>query len=243
MAQARRRDLMIDYEFLGFDGPSLAYAEGDATLAGALRPGSRNRVMLAGPVGDARRLLPRLAEFPAGTWVNCTRGAVSPGPDGWAKPLGGDWIWGWHEPALGSPEPVPPEIDGVVWTDGADADEINAVLDASFPGASMRPGAARVAWWLGARDGDGRLLAVVAGAREAPGRRMWIASLGVLPSARGRGVGGALTLRAMARAESEPVEGRRLVDFGALLSEPRLPGFYRRLGFTIDRELTSFELR
>jgi mycothiol synthase len=81
----------------------------------------------------------------------------------------------------------------------------------------------RAEWTLLATLGDTDV-GFVAG--EAPG---WIAQMGVVPSARGRGIGAALIGEAAARMRSA---GETSITLNVNINNPHAAALYRRLGFT-----------
>ena len=107
------------------------------------------------------------------------------------------WTWCWMYADRPAPEP---RTEVVACTD-ADADEINAVLDAGNPDAWARPGSPG-AEWLGVRSG-GRLVAVGAMTRQHSGSGL-LQAITVLPEARGRGLGRDVSAGLTRLAQAQP---------------------------------------
>lgn len=123
----------------------------------------------------------------------------------------------------------------------ADLDAIRRCLAASNPGSQADPGAADEAGWFGVHDGD-LLVGVIGASRRAgdPARSdlSWhLHGLGVLPHARSRGLGRALTATA-ARAAFDA--GADWVSLGMYASNARARRVYLRLGFAVEGRFTSY---
>lgn len=87
-------------------------------------------------------------------------------------------------------------------------------------------------------DDDGRLLGYAIGALESRRRADgWVLSVAVLPEARGRGLGEALTRSCVAALEQG---GARLVRLTVAPDNASALRLYRRLGFVADEELPDF---
>ncbi|WP_280837249.1 GNAT family N-acetyltransferase [Micromonospora sp. A200] len=157
----------------------------------------------------------------AGQWLHLPR----TGPEALAGRLTvarhDEWDFLWTTTA----PPRQPEEDRVVRLGEADHPALNALIEASFPSTTSRPGDPRIVDWYGVRDGD-RLVAC--GADRSRGDVGFLAGLTVAPERRGRGLGAALTAgmtRALAARHDHVALGVYTDNVGAI----RL---YRRLGFT-----------
>ncbi|MCB2175903.1 MAG: GNAT family N-acetyltransferase [Actinomycetales bacterium] len=122
-----------------------------------------------------------------------------------------------------------------------DLDAIRGCLEASNPGSQADPAAPDEAGWFGVRDG-GRLVGVIGASLRAgdPGRSdvSWhLHGLGVLPQARSRGLGQALTATA-ARAGFDA--GADWVSLGMYASNTPARRVYLRLGFAVEGRFTSY---
>ena len=87
-------------------------------------------------------------------------------------------------------------------------------------------------------DDDDRLLGYAIGALESRRRADgWVLSVAVLPEARGRGLGEALTRSCVAALERD---GARRVRLTVAPDNDGALRLYRRLGFAVDEQLPSF---
>ncbi|MCC2333188.1 GNAT family N-acetyltransferase [Cellulomonas wangsupingiae] len=137
--------------------------------------------------------------------------------------------------------PVPqPGEDAVEELDvAADLEAITACLDAANPTTHARPGAPDDVVWWGVRDGRAGLLGVVGVARR-PGDgapSMHLHGLGVVPAARGRGLGTALAARATRRALED---GAPWVALGMYTDNDAARRVYGGLGFHVDVENAGY---
>lgn len=160
--------------------------------------------------------------------------------DPWADALGVARFSTWDRMSTSSAPPVVPGEDDVVAL-GADAHgDVVACLAVANPGTSARPGRADDAAWWGVRR-DGRLVGVVGAARRpgAPGGRgSWhLHGLGVLPTERGRGLGAALTARAVRDALGA---GADWVSLGMYADNATARRLYERLGLVTDARNASW---
>lgn len=137
--------------------------------------------------------------------------------------------------------PVPqPGEDAVVPLDAeADGETIAACLDVANPTTHARPGAPDDAGWWGVRGRDGGLLGVL-GVVARPGARVpsrHLHGLGVVPAARGRGLGAALTATATRDALAA---GAPWVSLGMYADNAPARRIYAALGFRLDVENTGY---
>ena len=147
------------------------------------------------------------------------------------------WIWLWHEDGAECCE-VLQEPDVSDYCDISEIDpkkwcsDIEIVLRCAFPSASVWPRDSNALCWFGAFERTGRMIAVVCVASPWIGECPRVASLAVLPDARGKHVGSALLIRAAKAAEKlSGVSGRRVVEVSAYVEEGRVLSLYKRLGF------------
>ena len=137
----------------------------------------------------------------------------------------------------------PTSVDaGVVRLDlESDHDAIVACLAEANPNTSTDPAHPDEAAWFGVRT-DEHLLGVIGaglrrGAPDAADRSWHVHGLGVLPSARGRGLGGALTAAATAAGLED---GLDWVSLGMYASNTPARRVYERLGFAVEGRFTSY---
>ena len=182
------------------------------------------------------------AGAPAVGWMNVPRGTLL--PDDVLATLGLSRFssWDWL-----STDVVPTGRDdagAVVRLDAVrELDAIRDCLAEANPGTSANPEAPEEVGWWGVRDPAvaGRLLGVIGAARRG-GRRDGEASwhlhgLGVRPSARGRGLGEALTTVATAEGLAA---GCPWVSLAMYADNERARRIYHRLGFATEVELDSY---
>ncbi len=138
-----------------------------------------------------------------------------------------------------TPPPQRGEDDVVRLDVTRDAGAIAACLDVANPSTHARPGAPDDAAWWGVRDAGERLLGVIGVARrpgtDAPA--MHLHGLGVLPAARGRGLGTALAAAATRRALQG---GAPWVSLGMYADNDAARRVYRGLGFRVDVENAGY---
>ncbi|MFD2768361.1 GNAT family N-acetyltransferase [Micromonospora eburnea] len=140
-----------------------------------------------------------------------------------------DFLW------TTTPPPRQPEEERMVRLTEADHPALEALIEASYPSTTSRPGDRRIVDWYGIRDGD-RLVAC--GADRSRGDIGFLAGLTVATDRRGRGLGAALTA-GMTRALFARYDHVALGVFTDNLGAIRL---YRRLGFTGTEPRTSVNL-
>ncbi|MGI5228310.1 GNAT family N-acetyltransferase [Actinoallomurus sp. CA-142502] len=133
--------------------------------------------------------------------------------------------------AFGAPPPQPAEA-AVAWCD--DEDAVRDLLTLVSPGTSAWPGDPKVRRWAGIRR-DGRLLACLADTSAADGVGH-VSAIAVHTEARGRGLGPSITAWAMRRFFAE---ARDVVTLGVYADNAVGLRMYDRLGFTVDRALTT----
>ena len=146
----------------------------------------------------------------------------------WVGVNGTDWDFRW----LDAPPAVQPGEDRVVALD--DDSALRRLLADSSPTASARPGDSAVNGWLGVWDGSS-LLACAADTSGSTGVGH-LSSIAVHPSARGQGLGLAVTAaltRQMFRS------GCELVTLGMYADNTVARRMYDTLGFHDDHRFTS----
>ena len=146
----------------------------------------------------------------------------------WVGLDGTDWDFRW----LRAPPPPQAGEDHVV--DGLDDRAVKALLAAASPTASAQPGDVAVRRWVGVVRG-GELVACAADTSGATGVGH-LSSIAVHPSARGAGLGRAVTA-ALARRLFE--EGCDLVTLGIYAHNDAGRRTYDALGFVDDHRYTS----
>jgi len=114
-----------------------------------------------------------------------------------------------------------------------------ACLDAANPATHARPGAPDDVVWWGLRDGDAGLLGVIGVARRPGAGRpsMHLHGLGVVPAARGRGLGTALAATAARRALEA---GAPWVSLHMYTDNAPARRVYLGLGFRVDAENAGY---
>ena len=147
----------------------------------------------------------------------------------------------WDRLSCDVPPGVQPGEDGVVLLDvHRDAAAIAACLDVANPTTHARPGAPDDAAWWGVRDpAGGRLLGVIGvavrGGTDVPS--MHLHGLGVVPEARGRGLGAALAAAATRHALSA---GAPWVSLSMYADNVHARRVYDALGFRVDVENVGY---
>ena len=183
----------------------------------------------------AARLAPRLA---VGS-VTLPRAAVVPDGVGFGPDAAGvRWEWMWTD---AEPPPVPGE-ERVVELDGDSAavrSELAAFLAAHSPGHSAEPGDEHTRVWLGVRAPDGDLLACLALYQAVPGVDL-MASVAVAAGARGQGLGLAIAAAGTRRMLRE---GSPVATVDLYTDNAAARALYRRLGYRLDQEFTSYPVR
>lgn len=221
---------------------------GRRSVVGAGEAGAA-RALLADAAGELGRVdfltLPRLGAGPAGVQGEPTHEgrALEPErdlPGSVRQRLGVEPATAWDRmvleraPGVGSVEAQRLDL-------ARDLPEIKDCLAASNPGSQADPAAPDEAAWFGLRDGD-RLVGVIGASQRAgdPARHdvSWhLHGLGVLPQARSRGFGRALTATA-ARAGFDA--GADWVSLGMYASNAPARRVYLGLGFEVEGRFTSY---
>ena len=169
-----------------------------------------------------------LPELPPRQRLTVPRGTPARFP-AWAGMTGTDWDFRWL------PEP-PPGQRGEERVEPVDDDPAVAqLLAASSSRASVQPGDEAVRRWVGVRDASGALLACAADTSSATGVGH-LSSIAVTPTARGRGLGKAVTA-ALARQLFE--DGSDVVTLGMYADNPEGRALYDALGFRDEHPFTS----
>ncbi|GIG39797.1 GNAT family N-acetyltransferase [Cellulomonas phragmiteti] len=117
-----------------------------------------------------------------------------------------------------------------------DGDVIGACLDVANPTTQARPGSPDDAAWWGVRGPGGDLLGVL-GVAARPGGARHLHGLGVVPAARGRGLGAALTATATRRALAA---GAPWLSLGMYADNVHARRVYDALGFRVDVENAGY---
>ena len=180
-----------------------------------------------GEPADVGALLAELGgELPPRQRLTLPRGTPAHLP-AWLAIDGTDWDFRWlAAPPAGQDgeDAVTPVLD----------DEVAALLAISSPTASAQPGDPKVRGWVGIRD-TSRLVACAADTSSATGVGH-LSSIAVHPSARGRGLGRAVTA---ALTRQLFAEGCDLVTLGMYTSNAAGRAMYDALGFADDHPFTS----
>ncbi len=145
-----------------------------------------------------------------------------------------DWLATDREPPVVAGEQRVRRLDPAV-----DGEAIRACLSVASPSTSADPQAPAERGWWGVQV-DGALVGVVGAAeRGGPaGRWSWhVHGLGVLPSARGTGLGTALTAAA---TRAGLTEGAAWVSLGMYADNHGARRIYHRAGYRTEAELASF---
>jgi GNAT superfamily N-acetyltransferase len=170
-----------------------------------------------------------LTELRDGQQVNVPRGTPAVLP-AWVALSGTDWDFRWTD----TPPPVQAGEQDVVEVGEV---EVRVLLAQANPEAAAQPGDPRVRRWLGLRGPDG-LLACGADTSEATGVGH-LSSIATLPSARGQGLGAAVTA---ALIRTLLAEGCDVVTLGMYASNTAGRALYDRLGMQ-GRGFTSGNLQ
>lgn len=131
---------------------------------------------------------------------------------------------------------------------GADPVRFHGVYERAFRERPGFPGWPRERWieWIGDDEdfrADWTLLATLGGtdvgfiAAEATG---WIAQLGVVPQARGMGIGALLITEAVRRMRAA---GETDITLNVNINNPHAAALYRRLGFTVTGRRARYQAR
>lgn len=158
--------------------------------------------------------------------VTLPRG-TSPLLPAWVGLSGTDWDFRW---TAAPPPPQPGEELVVAVQDHA----VAPLLAAASPTASAQPGDPAVRRWVGVEQ-DGRLLACAADTSATTGVGH-LSSIAVHPSARGRGLGSAVTA---ALTRQLLAQGCDVVTLGMYADNSAGRALYDRLGFVDSHRFTS----
>ena len=182
---------------------------------------------LGAPPAVAALLAELLPELPPRQRTTVPRGTPVHLP-AWVGLDGTDWDFRW----LGAPPPVQPGEELVA--PEQDETAVKELLLASSPTASAQPGDAAVRRWVGVRDGD-TLIACAADTSATTGVGH-LSSIAVHPSARGRGLGRAVTA-ALTRQLFD--DGCDLVTLGMYADNSTGRAMYDALGYADEHRFTS----
>lgn len=130
-----------------------------------------------------------------------------------------------------------PAPRGLVDLPAADRDEVQALLDEHNPGTDGQPFARPGQRWVGVRDDAGDLLAVGCCEPESSGAPV-LAGITVVPTARGLGLGRAVTADLTRVAVAE----HGWCTLGMYSHNDRARGVYRSLGYVVHAEWSSGRL-
>jgi ribosomal protein S18 acetylase RimI-like enzyme len=201
------------------DGGAIAFTGYDA------EDNVRSLAALGPPEATAALVLAVHGEVPPGIRVMVPRGTPLP----FAGPVD------WHFRAAREEPPEQPAEDAVAWC--ADEEAITELLRLVSPDASVWPGDPKARRWAGIRDG--RLLACLADTTTVAGVGH-ISAISVHAEARGRAYGPSITAWATRRLLAE---GCDAVTLGVYAGNTVALRMYDRLGFTLDRAMTSGRLK
>lgn len=212
-------------------GPSL-FGLGEAGRVGALL--TREVVALG-----SGSLLDRAGLVERARWLTVPRGTTIP-PDALAvlrlAPFSTwDWLAADAAPASAAVDPRVVRLDPT-----GDADAIRACLATANPATSADPTRPGEAGWWGVTGPEGLLGVVGASARGGDGGRpaSWhLHGLGVLPDARGAGIGTALAAAVLVEGLAA---GCAFVSLGMYADNVRARRVYERLGFRTELECASY---
>jgi ribosomal protein S18 acetylase RimI-like enzyme len=212
----------------GGRGPAWRSASGRAVAFTGYDAEDRVRSLVAlGPPDETPGLVLAVhGELPEGIRVVVPRVTPLPLP----QPV--DWNF---RAAYDAPPPQPAE-GAVAWCD--DDDAVTDLLRLVSPGTSAWPGNPKVRRWAGIRE-DGRLVACLADTTAVDGVGH-ISAIAVHTGVRGRGLGPSITAWAMRRLFAE---GCDVVTLGVYADNAVALRMYDRLGFTVDRAMTSAVVR
>jgi GNAT superfamily N-acetyltransferase len=181
-----------------------------------------------GPPAEVGALIGALVEeVPPGQRMTLPRGTPVHLP-AWMSIDGTDWDFRW----LGSPPPVQPGEDLV--EDVEDDAALAVLLAESSPTASALPGHPGIRRWVGIRSA-GALIACAADTSGTTGVGH-LSSIAVHPSARGRGLGSAVTAALTRRLFDE---GCDMVTLGMYADNSYGRAMYDALGFADTHPFTS----
>ncbi|NTW40448.1 MAG: GNAT family N-acetyltransferase [Cellulomonadaceae bacterium] len=219
----------------------------DKSVVVAVEREGRATLLGRGDAGGVARLVDALAADPgaadlvgAVTWLSHPRGAQPSAAALTALALEPVSAWDWMVTGW-APGVLDGEADVVRLDPDADAEAIRACLAQANPGTSADPSHRGEAGWWGVGT-SAELVGVVGAAVRAgdPGGRdtSWhLHGLGVLPRARGAGLGAALTAAAT-RAGLR--DGAEWVSLGLYASNGVARRVYERLGFATEACMASY---
>lgn len=193
-------------------------------------PGAAGDVVtMVGPPAALGALSAAVAARTPAPWrVTLPRAAQDVVPLAWRHTERRHWHW------MLTTRPVAPTGRSAAAEEVTDPAEVDALLDAGAPGAHARPGSPGVECWLGLREG-GVLQAVGALARQPDGTGH-LRAVTVLPEARGRGLGRALSAALARRA----LAGRSgVATLGVYVENAPAVAIYRGLGFEVVHTFAS----
>lgn len=147
-----------------------------------------------------------------------------------------EWMWTTRPPEAMPKEASVRELDV---GDPGGAARVAAFLRAHSPRHSTPPDGDPAGPWLGVLRGDGALLACGTWAEVTSGVPV-LASIAVAPAARGRGLGAAVTAALTRRAFAAGAPACAVDLYSDNDAARRL---YRRLGYRLDQEFSSWTLR
>ena len=211
------------------------WARGKAVVisGGRGRPGEKTSgpvFTCVGPTAALRTLMQEVAAVAAVPWrVTNESRADADVPRQWHRPAPRSWHWMLTDA-------LPPETDAgrVEVIEVTDHDRIDAVLDESNADSFARPGSAGVESWLGAvRNGD---LVAVGALMRLPDGTGHLRGIGVLPAARGTGVGTSLSAALTRLGMSN---GASVCTLGVYTDNAVAVRMYERLGYQVVHTFTS----
>lgn len=218
----------------GSRGPAWLSASGRAVAFTGYDAEDRVHALVAlGPPDETPDLVLAVRhEVPEGIRVSVPRGT----------PLALSTPRDWHFRATYDAPPPQPAEASAAWCE--DEDAITDLLRLVSPGTSAWPGDTKVRRWAGIRsddggEGNGRLLACLADTTSVAGVGH-ISAIAVHTDARGRALGPSITAWATHRLFAE---GCDVVTLGVYADNAVGLRMYDRLGFTVDRALTSGVLK
>lgn len=185
---------------------------------------------LGRPVDVARLIEELLPELRDQTRITLPRG-TAPLLPAWVAIDGSDWDFRW----MGVPPRVQPSEDRVV--EPTDA-EVAGLLTVASPTASAQPGNPEVRAWVGIRGPEGLL--ACAGDTSAATGVGHLSSIAVHPSARGQGLGAAVTAALIRRLFAE---GCDIVTLGMYADNTAGRALYDHLGMADEHRWTSGPLQ
>ncbi len=199
-------------------------------------PSPRRSLTVVTSLREAVAVVPSLVQaVPDAEWLTLPRGAADPLADLTDPGVGADWEW-MHTCAA---PPRQPLEERVVPLGAADEDDVRSLLAQASPRHSAPVGGPDIVAWYGVRDRHGVLLACAAHSEHVPGVPH-LASIATLPSARGQGLGAALTAVATRAALAA---GRPVVTLGLYADNDVAGRLYQRLGFRCEHRWSSRRLR